>query len=58
MKVYLVTQLLSDSVSNILTNYYLDAAHATAEICKFMDMFFYCLNVRNQSPSMEPTLSR
>ena len=32
---------------NIL-NYYPDAAHATAEFCKFMDMFFDCLNVRNQ----------
>ena len=32
----------------ILINYYPDAAHATAEFCKFLDIFFDCLNVRNQ----------
>ena len=40
--------MLSESVSNILSNYYPDAAHATAEFCKFMNMFFDCLNVCNQ----------
>ena len=48
MKVHLATQVLSESVTNIVINYYLDAAHATAEFCKFMDMFFDCLNVCNQ----------
>ena len=48
MKFHLATQVLSESVSNILINYYPDVAHATAEFCKFMDMFFDCLNVRNQ----------
>ena len=48
MKVHLATQVPSESVSNIFSNYYPDAAHATAEFCKFMDMFFDCLNVRNQ----------
>ena len=48
MKVHLATQVLSESVSNIPISYYPDAAHSTAEFCKFMDMFFDCLNVRNQ----------
>ena len=41
MKVHLATQVLSESVSNTLINYYPDTS-------KFMDMFFDCLNVRNQ----------
>ena len=41
LKVHLATQVLSESVSNILINNYPDAG-------KFMDMFFDCLNVRNQ----------
>ena len=40
MKVHLATQVLSESVSNVLSNYYPAGAHATAEFCKFMDMFF------------------
>ena len=48
MKVHSATQVLSEIVNNILSIYYLDAAHATAEFCKFMDMFFDCLNVRCQ----------
>ena len=48
MKVHLATQVLSESVSNILINYYPDAVHATAKFCKFMDMFFDCLNACNQ----------
>ena len=49
MKVHLVTQVLSESVSNILSSsYYPDAAHATAQFCKFMDMLFDYLNVGNQ----------
>ena len=48
MNVHLGTQVLGESVSNILINFYPNAAHATAEFCKFMDMFFDCLNVRNQ----------
>ena len=48
MQVHLATQVLSERVSNILSNYYPDAVQATAEFCKFMDMFFDCLNVQNQ----------
>ena len=48
MKVHLATQVLSESVSNIRSNYYLDPAHTTAIFCKFMDMFLDCLNVRDQ----------
>ena len=51
MKVHLATHMLSESVNNILSNYYSDAAHATVEFCKFMDMFFDCLNVCNQYAS-------
>ena len=47
MKIHLVTQVIIESVSNILSDYYQDAAHATAEFCKFMDIFFDCLNARN-----------
>ena len=39
-KVHLAIQVLSENVSCILINYYPDAAHGTAEFCKFMDMFF------------------
>ena len=48
MKVRLATQVLHEIVNNILGNYYLDAAHAAVEFCKFMDIFFDCLNVHNQ----------
>ena len=48
MKIHLATQVLSESVSNRFINYYPDSAHATVEFCKFMDMFFDCLDVRNQ----------
>ena len=39
-KVHLAIQVLSENVSYIFINYYPDAAHGTAEFCKFMDMFF------------------
>ena len=39
IKGHLATQVLSEIVSNILINYYPDAAHATAEFRKFTDMF-------------------
>ena len=32
--------MLSESAGNILSNYYVDDANATACFCKFMDMFF------------------
>ena len=48
MKVHLAIQVLSENVSYILINYYPDAAHGTAEFCKFINMFFDCLNVCNQ----------
>ena len=47
MNVRLAVQVLSESVSNILNDYYPDA-HGTAELCGYMDKFFDCLNVRNR----------
>ena len=47
MNVRLAVQVLSESVSNILYEYYPDA-HGTAELCVYMDKFFDCLNVRNR----------
>ena len=49
MRVYLACQVLSKSVSNIIYSYYPQEMHATAELCYYMDSFFDCLNVRNQS---------
>ncbi|XP_047137374.1 uncharacterized protein LOC124813866 [Hydra vulgaris] len=49
MRVNLACQVLSKSVSNIIFSYYPQEMHATAELCYYMDSFFDCLNVRNQS---------
>ena len=48
MNVRLAVQVLSQSVSNILYGYYPTDTHGTAELCKYMDTFFDCLNVRNR----------
>ena len=48
MNVSLATQVLSETVANILLNYYPSETHATAALCRNMDKFFDCLNVRNQ----------
>lgn len=52
MNVRLAVQVLSESVSNILYEYYPDA-HGTAELCLYMDKFFDCLNVRNRKEEGE-----
>ena len=49
MNVRLATQILSQSVANILYTYYPRETHATAELCEFMDKFFDCANTRNQT---------
>ena len=49
MNVKLATQVLSQSVSNILFKYYPDETHGTAEFCAKMNKCFDCTNVRNQS---------
>ena len=49
MNVKLATQVLSQSVSNILFHYYPVETHGTAEFCSKMNQFFDCTNVRNQS---------
>ena len=49
MNVKLATQVLSQSVSNILFKYYPGETHGTAEFCAKMNKFFDCTNVRNQS---------
>ena len=48
MSVRYATQILSNSVANVLYEYYPKETHATAELCSFMDSFFDCLNVMNQ----------
>ena len=47
MRVRLATQVLSQSVANVLRNYYPADTHGTAELCEYMDKFFDCLNVRS-----------
>ena len=49
MSVKLATQILSDSVSKILFEYYPEDTHATALLCKHMDSFFDIMNVRNRT---------
>ena len=48
MNVRFATQILSESVANILCEYYPQGTQATSELCDKMDKFFDCLNVRNQ----------
>ena len=48
MNVSLAAQVLSESTSLILSNFYSPEADATAELCMYMDKFFDCLNVRNK----------
>ena len=48
MKVYLATQILSQTVAKVLFTYYPSDYHATAEFCEMLDLFFDCCNVRNE----------
>ena len=47
MKVKLATQVLSDTVGNVLAQFGPPEATGTANFCLMMDKFFDCLNVRN-----------
>ncbi len=44
MNVCLAVQVLSSSVSKVLTEFYPATTPATAELCMYMDSFFDCLN--------------
>ena len=48
MNVRLAAQVLSSTVSNILKEYYNNVTEGTSQLCKNMDTFFDCLNVRIQ----------
>ena len=52
MNVRLASQVLSESVSRVIESFYFAYMHKTAELCKFADKFFYCMNVRNHSESL------
>ena len=47
MKVKLASQVLSDTVGNVLAQFEPPEATGTANFCLMMDKFFDCLNVRN-----------
>ena len=47
MTVKLATQILSQSMANVINTYFPVNMHKTAELCEFADKFFDCLNVRN-----------
>lgn len=47
MRVYLATQILSESVGQVLNTFGPPEAKGTAEFCLKFDSFFDCLNVRN-----------
>ena len=49
MNVRLAVQVLSSSVLKVLKRLYPEAMHGTADLCIYMDNFFDCLNVRNQT---------
>ena len=53
MNVSLAAQVLSESVSKILIQYYSPDANGTAELCMYMDKFFDCLNVTNTNTGVE-----
>ena len=47
MRVNLATQVLSSTMSSVLTQFGPPETSATAEYCKMIDQFFNCLNVRS-----------
>jgi len=48
MNVRLATQVLSESVSRVLREYYPAWTYSTSELCHNVNRFFDCLNARNQ----------
>ena len=48
MNVSFAAQVLSNTIANVLRNYYGEKTHVTAKLCEYMDKFFDCLNVRKQ----------
>ena len=52
MNVRLATQVLSETVSHVIKSYYPAYRHKTAELCKFADKLFDCMNVRNHSENL------
>jgi len=52
MTVSYATQILSSSLANVMSHYYPEFK-TTATLCHFMDSFFDCLNVRNQSEGVK-----
>ena len=61
MNVKLACQVLSSTVSNVLSNYGPEEAAGTAKFCSLMDSFFDIMNIRNtkeglykQKPFLEP----
>ena len=52
MNVRLATQLLSETMSHVVKSYYPAYMHKTAELCKFADKFFDCMNLRKHSESL------
>ena len=51
MNAKLATQIPSESVSKLLQEYYPADTHGTADLCLFMDLFFYCLIILVHSQS-------
>lgn len=49
MKVKYATQVLSQTMANVLYAYYPSEMHGTAQLCVMMNAFFDCCNVRNQT---------
>ena len=49
MRVRLASQVLSETVGNVLKQFGPPEAAGTAEFCLMMDMFFDCLNVKNSA---------
>lgn len=48
MRVRLAAQVLSQSVSKVLKQYYPAGTKGTSDLCQFINHFFDCLNVRNE----------
>jgi len=47
MRVYLAAQVLSSTMSAVLSHFNNDECSETAKYCKLVDSFFDCFNVRN-----------
>lgn len=53
INVSFAVQVLSSIVANVLSNYYSEETHGTAELYEYMDKCFDCLNVRNQTEGVK-----